>query len=122
MMRNTRTHPRALRERVVRAVEAGASCRQVAARFDVGVSSAIKWCALFRATGDVEPKKRGGHRPRILDSHQDWVKALFEETPHMTVVQLQQALHERGVVVSHDTVWRYIRHLGFSFKQKSIRG
>jgi hypothetical protein len=32
-----------LRERVVGAVEAGVSCHEAAAVFDVGVSSAIRW-------------------------------------------------------------------------------
>ena len=32
-----------LRERVVEAVEAGDSCRTVAARFGVAVSSVVKW-------------------------------------------------------------------------------
>ncbi|MBX4861210.1 IS630 family transposase, partial [Rhizobium bangladeshense] len=32
-----------LRERVVAAIEAGESCRSVAVRFGIAVSSAVKW-------------------------------------------------------------------------------
>ena len=51
-----------LRERVVAAVEAGESCRSVAARFGVAVSSVVKWSQRYRATGSVAPGKMGGHR------------------------------------------------------------
>ena len=56
-----------LRERVVDAVERGGlSCRQAAARFGVGVSTAIAWVARFRQTGSVAPGPMGGHRPKKL--------------------------------------------------------
>jgi len=32
-----------LRERVVQTIEAGESCRSVAARFNIAVSSTVKW-------------------------------------------------------------------------------
>jgi transposase len=42
-----------LRERVIAAVEAGASCRHAAERFGVGVATAIRWHARFRQEGEV---------------------------------------------------------------------
>jgi transposase len=45
-----------LRVRVVEAVAAGASRRQAAARFKVGVSSAIRWVSLQAETGGVSPR------------------------------------------------------------------
>lgn len=51
-----------LRDRVVAAVEGGLSRRQAAARFGVSISSAIRWTALSRATGDVRPKRIGGDK------------------------------------------------------------
>jgi transposase len=53
-------YSRDLRERVVRAVEAGASCHEAAAAFEIGVSSAIRWVARFRQTGSVAAKPMGG--------------------------------------------------------------
>lgn len=50
-----------LRQRVVDAVHAGSSCRAAAARFGVGVSSAIGWVARERTSGDPTPDKRGGN-------------------------------------------------------------
>lgn len=43
-------------------IASGMSCRQAAARFGVGASSAIRWRALARAQGDAQPKALGGDR------------------------------------------------------------
>ncbi|TGP50593.1 helix-turn-helix domain-containing protein, partial [Mesorhizobium sp. M2D.F.Ca.ET.226.01.1.1] len=48
-----------LRERVVVAIAAGESCRTVAARFGIAVSSAVKWSQRYRASGSVAPGKMG---------------------------------------------------------------
>jgi transposase len=40
-----------LRERVVAAVSAGASCHQAAARFGVSLSSASRWSERYRSKG-----------------------------------------------------------------------
>ena len=60
-----------LRERVVAAVREGASCRVVASRFGVAVSSVVKWSQRARRTGSVAPGKMGGHRRPILEPHRE---------------------------------------------------
>ena len=61
----TRAYSNDLRERVVRAVERGElSCRQAAAHYGVGISTAIKWVQRLRRTGSVGPSKIGGYRPK----------------------------------------------------------
>lgn len=51
-----------LRQGVVEAVDGGMSRRAAAARFGVGISSAIRWVALHRRTGGVSPGKPGGNQ------------------------------------------------------------
>ena len=51
-----------VRERVIAAIEAGASCRQAAERFGVGKASAIRWHARYRAEGAIAAKPMGGDR------------------------------------------------------------
>jgi transposase len=46
-----------LRERVVAAVAGGESCRSVAERFEVAVSSVVKWSQRYRATGSFAPAR-----------------------------------------------------------------
>lgn len=57
-----------LRQRVVAAVLSGESSRAVAARFEIAVSSVVKWSQRYRATGSVPPGKMGGHR-NVFWSH-----------------------------------------------------
>ena len=51
-----------LRERVIAAIEEGASCREAAERFSVGVATAIRWRARLRAEGEIAAKPMGGDR------------------------------------------------------------
>ena len=70
-----------LRERVVAAVGEGASCRVVASRFGVAVSSVVKWSQRARRTGSVSPGRMGGHRRPILEPHRDFILARLKERP-----------------------------------------
>jgi hypothetical protein len=49
-----------LHERVIEAVEAAASRREVAERFEISASSAVKWLQRWRHHGVRAPKPRGG--------------------------------------------------------------
>ena len=49
-----------LRERVLEAVETGASRREAAERFEVSASSAVKWMQRWHETGSVAAKPTGG--------------------------------------------------------------
>lgn len=110
-----------LRERVVFALEAGESCRSVAARFGVAVSSAVKWSQRYRATGSVAPAPMGGHRKRVLDPHRNFIIERINQTPHLTLHGLKDELAARGVMVSHNAVWLFLRREGLSFKKNSVR-
>ena len=109
-----------LRERVVGAVETGESCRSAALRFGVAISSAVKWSQRYRATGSVAPAKMGGHRKRLLDPHRAFIVERIGQTPHLTLHGLKDELAARGVKVSHDTVWQFLRREGLRFKKNAV--
>jgi transposase len=113
----TRAYSDDLRERVVAAMRSGESCRRVAATFGVAPSSVVKWTQRARRTGSVRPAKMGGYRRPILEPSRDWLLEQLRICPHITLSGLQAMLSERGVTVSHDTVWRFLRGCGFSFKK-----
>jgi transposase len=110
-----------LRDRVVAAVLAGESCRAVAARFGVAVSSVVKWCQRFRATGSVVPGKMGGHRKRVLEPHRAFITERIRQTPHLTLHGLKDELAARGVTVSHNAVGVFLRREGLRFKKNAVR-
>jgi len=109
-----------LRERVVAAAAAGESCRSVAQRFGVAVSSGVKWSQRRRATGSVAPGKMGGHRKPVLDPHRGFIVERIKETPHLTLHGLKDELAARGVTVSHNAVWLFLRREGLSFKKNPV--
>ena len=110
-----------LRERVVAAVGTGESCRSVAKRFGVAVSSVVKWSQRVRATGSVAPGKVGGHRKRVLEPHRAFIAERIALTSHLTLHGLKDELAARGVNVSHNAVWLFLRREGLTFKKNTIR-
>ena len=110
-----------LRERVISAVLSGESCRSAARRFGISAASVVRWAQRHRATGTVAPSKRGGGRKQSLAEYRDFLIARINETPHLTLHGLKDELAERGVVVSHTAVWRFLRREGLSFKKNAVR-
>jgi transposase len=106
-----------LRERVIAAVASRESCRAVASRFGVAVSSVVKWGQRHRATGSVAPGKMGGHRKPILVPHRAFIVERIRQVPHLTLHGLKDELAARGVKVSHNAVWTFLRREGLSFKK-----
>ncbi len=110
-----------LRERVVAAVLSGETCRSAAARFGVAVSTVVKWSQRYRATGSVAPGKVGGHRKPILTPHRAFIVERIAQTPHLTLHGLKRELAARGVKVSHNAVWLFLRREGLRFKKNAVR-
>lgn len=106
----------ALRKRVVAAVSRGESCRSTALRFGVAVSSVVKWSQRYRATGSVEPDRMGRQRKSVLDRHGDFIKERIRQTPHLTLRALRTSWR-RGIEVSHNAVWLFMRREGLRFKK-----
>ena len=116
----TRPYSNDLRERVVAAVEAGQSCRVVADRFDIAVSSVVKWSQRYRATGSVSPGKMGGHRRPILEPHRTFIVERIEQTSHLTLHRLKDELAACGVRVSHNAIWQFMRREGLRLKKNVV--
>lgn len=111
-----------LRERVVRAVMGGLSRHKAAEQFEVSVSFVVKILQRFKATGSYKPSRFGGQKPAKLAAHEATVRALVEQTPSATLLELRQKLSERGIEVSKSSIDRYLKHLRISFKKNAVRG
>ena len=110
-----------LRERAVSAIVDGDPASVVAKRFGVAKSSVIKWHQRYRKTGSVAPGKMGGHRKRVLDPHRDFIMDAIEHTSHLTLHGLKDLLGKRGIFVSHNAVWLFLKREGLSFKKNTVR-
>jgi transposase len=111
-----------LRERVAAAVASGQTCRSVADLFNVSVASVVKWSQRARTTGSAAAKPMGGHRPYLLERERDWLLARLAAKPDLTLHALLDELRERGIVVSCDTLWRFLKREQISFKKNRVRG
>ncbi len=112
-----------LRERLVSAVDGGMTRRSAAKRFGVAASTAIKWVAQWRRTGNVEARPRGGdRRSERIEAHAEEVLALIADTPDVTLEELAGHLDEvHGLKVAQSTVWRLLDRHDMTFKKNRAR-
>ena len=85
-----------LRERVIEAIEEGATREETAERHHVSLSSVGRFLRLKRETGSVSPAQFGGYKPYSV-------------------------LATQKVKVGQTSIFRFLRHLNLSFKKKPSR-
>jgi transposase len=108
-----------LRRRVVNAVAAGLSCRAAAERFGVGASSAIRWVARARETGDCVAKKPGGDRRSFrIDAHASLILGWTEAEPDLTLAELSARLDEAVGYRAAPSVHRFFERHGVTRKKR----
>src|SRR5690349_13324553 len=109
-----------LRDRVIEAAGNGTSARKAAARFEVGVSTALKWLGRVRDSGERSARRPGRRPGSKLDPHRDFLLAAVEAEPDSTIGELQRRLlGERGVYASTGTIWTFLDRCDLTFKKKS---
>ena len=90
-------------------MQAGSSCREVAAQYGLNQSTVGKWVLRFRRTGGVEAKPMGGDRFSRLKDERDWMLARIAAEPGMTLAELHQELCARGVRVGYLSIRRFLK-------------
>ena len=107
-----------LRERVVAAVAAGASCHRAAARFGVSVSSASRWSERFRDEGQVAPKPMGGdHTSHAIEAHAELILRTSKQEPRLFLRELRGRLAEQGLQTSTSGLSRFFQRHGITWKK-----
>jgi len=107
-----------LRERVVRAVEAGASRRATAAQYEVSPSFVIKLMQRWRRRGTRAPERIGGGKRSKLAAHAERVHALLAAAPDLTIAELQARLAAAGITVSPSAISRFLVACGLTRKKR----
>jgi transposase len=105
-----------LRERVIEAVEMGASRREAADLFDVSVSSAVKWVQRWRETGIAAAKRRGGS-VSPLEKFATQILAVIAEQPDLTLVETIAVLRKHRIRTSRSSLWRFLDRHQITFKK-----
>jgi transposase len=109
-----------LRERVVEAVNEGATRSEAAERFGVGVSSAVRWHQAWRETGTVAAKPCGGSRSPLEDYAEEII-ALVEDQRDRTLDEIVAAMHARRIPGSRTALFRFLERHGITFKKSPAR-
>ena len=110
-----------IRGRVIARVESGSSRREAADQFEVSPSSAIRWVSSYRATGSCAAKPRGGSTSP-LEKHTDFLLALIEEQPDLTLDEIVCAMRKQRIPGSRTSVWRFFKRHDITFKKKPAGG
>ena len=116
-------YPIELRERAVRAYEDSTDTYvEVAARFDIAVSTLCLWVRQTRDTGNVMPAPKGGGWYSPVDI--GLLHRLVRERPDQTSDEVTRAYNRRvapEVRVHRSSILRALHRTGFVFK-KNDRG
>jgi transposase len=110
-----RAYSQDLRDRVI---DAGTSARQAAERFGIGVATAIVWVRRAH-DGERSARKQGQPKRSKLDPHREFLMALIEAEPDITIAEMQERLrNEAGIAASVGTVWTFLDRAGLTFKKR----
>ena len=110
-----------LRERVVEAVETGASRHEAAELFGISVSSAVRWLQRWNETGSCLAKPHGGS-VSPLEQHVELILALVAERPDLTLEETVAELLKRRIRTSQSAVSRFFQRHDITYKKKESAG
>lgn len=110
-----------VRERVIGAVESGASRREAADLVEVSASSAVRWLQRWHESGSAAPKPRGGS-VSPLEEFATRVLALTAERPDLTLVETVAELRKQRIRTSRSALSRFFQRHGITLKKKSASG
>jgi transposase len=105
-----------LRERVLADCDAGLPTDQVAAKYRVSSSWVRRLKQRRRETGSIAPKAQRHGAPPKWAEHAAPIAEAVRRAPDASVEELRLRL---GLPLSHATLWRAIKALGFTLKKKS---
>ena len=113
-----------LRVRVLAAVAAGATHREVGERFGVSAASVSRWRHLEREQGDARPKALGGdRRSGRIEAHGQVVMAELGPEKDASIEEIRRSLAEQGLAFGFATIQRFFkRHATTRKKDRPRRG
>jgi transposase len=109
-----------LRERVVEAIDEGATRHEAAEPYAVSVSSAVRWHQAWHNEGTYEAKPCWGSRSP-LDDYVEEIIALVEEQQDRTLDEIVAAMHKRKIPGGRTALFRFLERHGITLKKSPAR-
>src|SRR5436309_9277648 len=94
-----------LRQRVLRAWDAGMDAESVAAKYEVSRAWVHRLVQRRRQTGSIAPRQQTKFRRRVLAGQESRLAALIAARPDATLAELREAL---ATTARLSTLWREI--------------
>ena len=114
-----------LRERVIGFMALGGSARAAATRFEVSISSALRWAQRWRAEGHARPRAMGGDRRSRLGEHGARVLQLVAQQPDLNPIEQAfakyKALLRKAAERTVDGLWHAIGRITDLFPPAECR-
>jgi transposase len=108
-----------LRKRVVEAVLKGNTYEEAAVRFGVGRASVSRWKALWRDTGNLDPKPTGGSESSLDADARAVLDWLVWSHPDATLAELVDMMeYELGLCTNDSTLSRVLDEMGLTRKKR----
>jgi transposase len=108
-----------LRERLLRAIDAGLPQAEAARLFGVGTTTIKRWARQRRETGALAPAPRPGRTPAVGPAQRAALEAQVREQPDATLAEhCGRWAAATGVRVSPSTMSRALRRLGWPLKKR----
>ncbi len=110
-----------LRERVLEAYLADEeTIEEIAARFDVGRTTVVKWVALYRETGGVAPREtKPGPSSTVTPKQISVLRKIIARRPDLTYDELTQRWNRAlGTDRHRSTTVRVVIGLGYTLKKR----
>ena len=116
----SRAYSQDLRDRVIdAALNDKLSARSAAARFGIGVATAIVWVRRARDTGVRAAKPRGQPKRSKLDAHRAAILGWIDEKDDITIAEIREKLAaEHGARAGVGTVWSFLDRCGLTYKKR----
>jgi transposase len=106
-----------LRGVAVRLIGEGHTRVEVAELCGISLSTVGRYLRRYRTTGSVRPAKFGGYKGYVLAKHADRIRRWIAKQPDLTLLEIQSRLADAKVKVAASSVFRFLRHLGLTFKK-----
>jgi transposase len=116
----SRAYSQDLRDRVIEAtLKDKLSARAAAARFGIGIATAIVWVRRARETGVRAAKPRGQPMGSKLDAHREAILGWIAAKDDITIAEIRERLAaECNATAGVGTVWQFLDRCGLTFKKR----
>jgi transposase len=117
-----RQYPADLRERLLRAQDAGLSAAEIERTFGISARSLRRWRQWHRERGSLATRPRAGRPPAIPAAQEAALRAQVAAQADATLADhCTRWAQTHGVWVSTATMSRLLRRLGLSLKKNTDR-